>query len=173
MDETSTSLYRVTKSFVLFQLAYLGQQTALKRWRVQGIKNTFVTLHRKPGGQYFYCCQQEFPLVVCSFCSSGPTGCPPLYCTVQISVNDMDFDQLIVWFPKTSRMLNVRIYQGLIENVVSFYFWRQRRWVRRGCAFFFFAKEKHPHFFCSGLMNFIFFLWISQNDFHEFQRLSL
>lgn len=26
------------------------------------IKTTFVPLHRKPKGQHFYCCQQEFPL---------------------------------------------------------------------------------------------------------------
>ncbi len=147
-DETSTSLYRVTKSVVLLQLAYLGQHTALKRWRVQGIKNTFVTLHRKPGGQYFYWCQQEFPsrLFVLFLWSNRM----PPHSTAQSKSRWMTwiFDQLIVWFPKTSRMLNVR--QGLIENLVSFYFWRQRRWVRRGHVLPFSAKEKYPHVFCVG-----------------------
>lgn len=39
------------------------------------IKNTFVTQDRKPRGQQFYWSQQEFSLVVCSFCSSNLPGC--------------------------------------------------------------------------------------------------
>ncbi len=153
MDETSTSLYRVTKSFVLFQSAYLGQQTALKRWRVQGIKNTFVTLHRKPGGQYFYCCQQEFPLVVCSFCSSGPTGCPPLYCTVQISVNDMDFWPTNCLISQNIPYVKCTYLSGLNWKRGFILFLATTKVSEKGLCFLF-MRRKNIHVFCSGLMNF-------------------